>query len=88
LASQPVQAAVHDPGRYTVTILMTTSDSRRTMRHMRRLARRGNGSLGFVEANSLPGQSYASFPNYRDANAFSAALFREHLEAVLRVQPA
>jgi hypothetical protein len=87
LTSQPVQADTRGTGRYTVTVLMTTSNSDRTMRHMRQLARRSNGSLGFIETASLPGQMYPSFPSYRDANAFSAALFREHLEDVLSVQP-
>jgi hypothetical protein len=85
-ASQPVQADVQQTGRYTVTVLMTTSNSNRTFRHMRKLARRSEGSLSPVQEASLPGQSYANFPNYRDANEFSAALFREHLEKVLAVQ--
>jgi hypothetical protein len=88
LASLPVQAGVRGPGRYTVTVLMTTSNSNRTMRHMRKLARQSDGSLAFIETSSLPGQMYPSFPNYRDANEFSAALYREHLEHVLSVQPA
>jgi hypothetical protein len=88
LTSQPVKADLQQRGRYTVTVLMTTSNSLRTMRHMRQLARRSNGSLAFLVADSLPGQMYPSFPNYRDANEFSAALFREQLEHVLSVQPA
>jgi hypothetical protein len=88
LASQPVQADVRGPGRYTVTVLMTTGDSDTTIKHMRKLARRSKGSLSPAEAMSLPAQSYAGFPNYRDANEFSAALFREHLEHVLSITPA
>jgi hypothetical protein len=67
-------------------VLMTTSNSLRTISHMRRLARRSEGSLSPVQADSYPGQSYANFPNYRDANEYSAALFREHLEKVLAVR--
>jgi hypothetical protein len=51
------------------------------------LARRSEGSLSPFETASLPGQSYAAFPSYRDANSFSAALFREHFEQVLSITP-